>query len=168
MVNATLRQATRTDLPRLTDIYNEIIAEGGFTADLAPFTSEQRKAWFSEHQAPPFQIQVIEDDQQILGYFYLSVWRGGRAAMHQVAEVSYFLTRRARGRGLGRYMLEQAQQMARDAGLRYLLAILLEENTGSRCLLEKADFTLAGLLPEIADLGDKRCGQLIMYKKLES
>ncbi len=88
--------------------------------------------------------------------------------MHQVAEVSYYLAKQARGLGLGHFMLEQAQLIAVDAGLRYLLAILLESNIGSRILLEKGGFTLAGQLPEIADLGEKRCGQLIMYKKLRS
>ena len=166
MANATHRPAHQTDLPKLVAIYNAIIAEGGFTADLAPYSLEQRQTWFNDHQRPPFQIHVVEVDQQLLGYFYYSAWRNGRAAMHQVAEVSYYLVKEARGRGLGRFMLEQAQQIAIDKGLRYLLAILLESNIGSRTLLEKGGFTLAGQLPEIADLGEKRCGQLIMYKKL--
>ena len=102
----------------------------------------------------------------ILGYFYFSAWRSGRGAMRQVAEVSYYLSQEARGKGLGRFMLKQAELIAQDAGFRYLLAILLETNIASRTLLEKTGFTLAGELPEIADLGERRCGQLIMYKKL--
>lgn len=163
---ATHRPATRADQPKLVELYNAIIAEGGFTADLTPYTLEQRQPWFNEHQKAPFLIHVIEVAQQIQGYFYFSPWRSGRAAMHQVAEISYFLAQEARGQGLGSFMLEQAQQIAQNSGLAYLLAILLETNTGSRTLLEKGGFTLAGCLPEIADLGDRRCGQLIMYKKL--
>lgn len=166
MSNATHRLATKADLPKLVAIYNAIIAEGGFTADLAPYTLDQRQSWFNDHQQPPFQIHVVEIGQQLLGYFYFSPWRNGRAAMHQVAEVSYYLARHSRGKGLGRFMLEQAQLIAVDTGLKYLLAILLESNIGSRALLEQNSFTLSGQLPEIADLGDRRCGQLIMYKKL--
>ena len=168
MANATHRPVTQADLPKLVALYNAIIAEGGFTADLAPYSLAQRQSWFNDHRQPPFQIHVVEIDQQIQGYFYFSPWRSGRAAMRQVAEVSYYLAKEARGRGLGRFILEQAQQLAVDAGLKYLLAILLESNIGSRTLLEKGGFSLAGQLPEIADLGEKRCGQLIMYKKLRS
>ncbi len=167
MSNATHRPATKADQPKLVALYNAIIAEGGFSADLSPYSLAQRQPWFNEHQSAPFQIHVVEIDQQILGYFYFSTWRGGRAALSQVAEVSYYLSKQARGKGLGHFMLEQAERIAQDSGLRYLLAILLETNTASRSLLEKSGFSLAGLLPEIADLGERRCGQLIMYKKLQ-
>ncbi len=167
MTETTHRPATSADLPQLVDIYNNIIAEGGYSADLTPYSLEQRQPWFSAHQQSPFLIHVVEVDNKILGYFYFSPWRSGRAAMHQVAEVSYYLTKDARGKGLGRFMLEQAQKLAREAGLRYLLAILLDTNHGSRVLLEKGGFDLAGQLPEIADMGGTRCGQLIMYKKLQ-
>ena len=166
MINATHRPATKAYLPKLVTLYNAIISEGGFSADLTPYTLEQRQPWFNDHQCAPFQIHVVEINQQIQGYFYFSAWRNGRAAMHQVAEISYYLAKEARGKGLGRFILQQAQLIAGDTGLRYLLAILLETNFGSRTLLEKSGFTLAGKLPEIADLGDRRCGQLIMYKKL--
>lgn len=166
MLEATHRPAIKADLPHLLAIYNDIIAEGGFSADLTPYSLEQRQGWFSAHQQSPFLIYVVEMNNQIMGYFYFSPWRSGRAAMRQVAEISYYLAKESRGKGLGRFILEQAQQLARAADLRYLLAILLDTNIGSRTLLEKGGFIQAGLLPEIADLGEQRCGQLIMYKKL--
>jgi L-amino acid N-acyltransferase YncA len=167
MTETTHRPATEADLPILTKIYNDIISEGGFSADLSPYNLDQRRIWFDAHQQAPFIIHVVELESLVLGYFYFSPWRSGRAAMRQVAEVSYYLAKESRGKGLGRFMLEQAQQIARAADLRYLLAILLDTNTGSRSLLEKGGFTLAGHLPDIADMGEQRCGQLIMLKNLE-
>lgn len=161
------RLATAADLPRLVEIYNQAILEGGCTADLVPYTLEQRREWFAAHQQAPFQIHVLEEAGEVCGYFYFSPWRGGRAALREVAEVSYYLAAEARGRGLGRTMLAQAELLARRDGLSTLLAILLECNTASRTLLEKGGFTLAGLLPQIADLGEMRSGQLIMYKQLK-
>lgn len=166
MFEAIHRLATEADLPVLTEIYNGIIAEGGFSADLTPYSLEQRRNWFSAHQQSPFLIHAVEVDHEVVGYFYFSPWRSGRAAMRQVAEVSYYLAKGARGKGLGRFMLQQAQRLAIDADLRFLLAILLDTNIGSRTLLEKNGFALAGHLPGIADLGEQRCGQLIMLKKL--
>ncbi|MCF6180064.1 MAG: N-acetyltransferase family protein [Geopsychrobacter sp.] len=167
LTTITPRPAQARDLPRLTEIYNQIIAEGGFTADLEPYTVNERHPWLEEHQQSPFLIYVLEDSLCILGYFYFSAWRSGRPAMSEVAEVSYYLAAEARGKGLGRLMLAEAQQIAIKSGLKYLLAILLESNLGSRMLLEHGGFERVGHLPEIANLGTKRCGQLIMYKKLE-
>ncbi|PLY11711.1 MAG: N-acetyltransferase [Desulfuromonas sp.] len=160
------RLAMANDLPRLLEIYNRVIEEGGFTADLEPYTLAQRQVWFDEHRHAPFQIYVVEVDTEVLGYFYLSPWRGGRKALRSVAEVSYYLAAEARGKGLGRYMLQQAEVIALASGIRSLLAILLECNLASRTLLEKGDFTLAGILPDVADLGERNCGQLIMFKQL--
>ena len=166
MPEVNQRLATSADLPRLVEIYNQAIVEGGCTADLVPFTLEQRQEWFLAHQQAPYLIYVLEEDGEVLGYFYFSPWRGGRAALRAVAEVSYYLAREARGRGLGRTMLAQAERLALQAGLSTLLAILLESNTASRVLLERGGFSLAGLLPGIADLGGMHSGQLIMYKQL--
>jgi len=167
MTSVSYRLATLADLPRLVEIYNQAINEGGCTADLEPYTVEQRRAWFDDHSRAPFQIYVVVAGGELAGYFYFSTWRGGRRALRDVAEVSYYFDQAVRGKGFGRYALAQAEQIARDSGLRYLLAILLECNTASRVLLEKNGFVHAGVLPQIADLGGTMCGQLIMFKLLD-
>jgi len=166
MPEIVYRHAIEDDLPRLLEIYNDVICEGGFTADLEPYNLEQRRAWFEAHRDAPFLVYVLETGQGVVGYFYFSPWRSGRAALARVAEVSYYLAKEARGKGLGHDMLRQAETVARGAGMNYLVAILLESNSASRALLEKGGFSRAGLFPEIADLGDRLCGQLLMYKRL--
>lgn len=161
------RLARAEDLPRLVEIYNRVIEEGGFTGDLEPYSVEERRAWFDAHQHAPFQIHVVELGPEVVGYFYFSPWRNGRAAFRRVAEVSYYLDEKVRGRGIGRYLLGEAQRIARESGIRDLLAILLEVNTGSRVLLEKHGFAQVGELPQIAELADLRSSQLIMHKHLE-
>ena len=93
MPNITHRTATEADLPRLVEIYNTVIVEGGFTADLTPYTLEQRRGWFDAHQQGPFRIYVVELEGEVAGYFYFSPWRDGRAALKRVGEVSYYLAR---------------------------------------------------------------------------
>jgi len=166
MQSVNHRLATLADLPRLVEIYNQAILEGGCTADLEPYTAEQRRPWFDGHQREPFRIYVVEAAGVVAGYFYFSAWRGGRTALRTVAELSYYFDQSVRGKGLGSYAVVQAEQIARASDLRYLLAILLECNTASRSLLAKNGFRLAGRIPDIADLGDFVSGQLIMYKQL--
>ena len=46
MSNATIRPATRADLPRLVEIYNYYIHHTPITFDLEPYTIETRTPWF--------------------------------------------------------------------------------------------------------------------------
>ena len=45
-----IRRATRSDVAAITGIYNEAIAEGGFTGDTVPVSIRSQEAWFAEHQ----------------------------------------------------------------------------------------------------------------------
>ena len=40
-----IRAATIEDLPAIVEIYNEIINEGGYTADLSAFKTDERRDW---------------------------------------------------------------------------------------------------------------------------
>ena len=72
------RKAEEKDLFEITEIYNDVINEGGFTADLTPVTINERKKWFFDHQAEPYNIYVLEASDKVIGYFYFSPWRYGR------------------------------------------------------------------------------------------
>ena len=53
------RQATESDIQALTDIYNAAVVAGGSSADIAPRTIEQRRAWLDSHKAP-YAVFVTE------------------------------------------------------------------------------------------------------------
>ena len=160
------RKAQEKDLPGITDIYNDVIKEGGFTADLDFVSIVDRKQWFADHRSEPYDIYVLEVDKNLIGYFYFSPWRKGRTALNGVAELSFFVHAGYRGRGLGNMILEHAIGMGRKKGFTHLLAILLDINVRSRSLLEKWGFKIVGELPEIAQFHHSASGQLIMLKQL--
>ncbi len=162
----TIRQALIEDLPAMTDIYNEVIMEGNYTADLNTFSVKDRKVWFDAHDQYPYHIFVLEIDQKILGYFYFSPWRAGREALKSVAEISFFLSKEVRGQGLGNMLMEKSLTIARELGFKHLLAILLDINSRSANLLEKWGFKVVGELSDVIKLPDMIVGQLIMLNKL--
>lgn len=161
-----IRQALIEDLPVLTAIYNSIIIEGEITADLSTYSIDERRPWFDTHVLKPFEIFVLEKNGTILGYFYFSPWRQGRAALKKVAEISFFLDKKARGMGLGNMIMAYALEQAGICGFSHLIAILLDINERSRMLLSKWGFKQAGALPGIVELRDRQAGQLIMLKKI--
>ena len=146
-------------------IYNAVIDEGGFTADLKPYTIEQKKVWFLSLQKA-HNIFVLKTDNTIAGYFYFSAWRNGRDALKTVSEISFYIAAEYRGQGLGNTIMTEALALAQKKGLENLLAILLDTNRASIGLLKKYSFDTAGHLPGIARLKNRTCGQYIMFRKL--
>jgi len=164
---ADMRNALLTDLPRIVEIHNDIIREGGLTADTTPYAVEEKRKWFEEMRKKPFAIQVLEVDEVVAGYVYLSPWRNGRAALQHVAEISYYLSYSFRGAGYGRRLLEAGVDSAIHNGFKTLIAILLDSNVPSISLLESEGFHVAGHLPLVAELKDDVAGQFIMMKQIK-
>jgi phosphinothricin acetyltransferase len=162
--STTLRKAQIADLPLIVDILNDVIAEGGLTADISPYTIEEKKNWFAQTSISPLFIQVLIVDDIIAGYVYLSAWRNGRGAVRHVAEISYFLAKRYRGNGYGRFMLKKGIELAEMKGIKSLLAILLDTNARSVDLLKSEGFRIAGHLPDLANVEEGVVGQYIMLR----
>jgi len=161
-----IRKAINNDIPTMTDIYNAIIGESTFTADLKTYTLEERQTWFEKYNNEKYGIYVLEISSAVIGYFYFSPWRSGRTALDGVAELSFYLSKNARGLGLGDMILDQAIIMARSKNFTHLLAILLDINTRSQKLLGKWGFEVVGKLPEIVRLKERIAGQLIMLRSI--
>ena len=160
-----IRDALLKDLNAIVSIYNAVIKEGGFTADIKPYSLTTKKEWFSVLKGKK-NILVIEKDQALAGYFYFSPWREGREALKSVAEISFYLAKDFRQQGLGNMIMSKAITIAKKKGFSHLLAILLDSNKASVALLKKHGFEKAGHLPGIARFKDYTCGQYLMQKKL--
>lgn len=156
------RKATLDDLQSIVNIYNEIIEEGGYTADLDCYSVSQKVEWFEQISQFPYNVFVAYVDNNIVGYFYLSPWRKGRRGLDKVAEITYYLKNEFRGYGIGKEMIRRCIDEATGNGLHHLIAVLLDENVRSRNLLEKFNFKIVGHLPNVANLRNQTCGQWIM------
>lgn len=161
-----IRSASLIDLPDIVEIRNNIIQEGGLTADMSPYSIDEKSKWFDQMTKKPYTIQVLEVNGIVVGYVYLSPWRNGRAALRRVAEISYYLAKPFRGTGYGRKLLQVGMDSATQNGFKTLLAILLDSNTTSVSLLESEGFHVAGHLPQVAELKDNVAGQFIMMKQI--
>ena len=167
-MNISYRKATTNDLNEILAIYNCIIAEGGYTADLDPYTIIDKRNWFEKVNKYPYGIFVVEENNVIIGYFYLSPWREGRNALNRVVEISYYLGKSYRGNQIGVRMVQWCIDEAKKQKFQFILAILLDINKRSESLLQRFGFRVEGRLKGIANVKGKICGQLIMLKKINS
>lgn len=164
--SGTIRKAAITDLPRLTEIYNQAVLDRKCTCDIEPFTAEERRHWFDDHQSDRFPLWVYEAGGQVVGYVYISPYRSGRSAVRDVCEVSYYLDFACHGQGIGSELVAHAIGEARKRGFNHMIAMLLSANAASIALLKKFAFAEWGNMPDIADFGDITCSHLYYGRKL--
>ncbi len=160
-----VRDATAADLPAIVAIYNQSIASGRSTADLAPISVESRRAWFAQFNPEKRPIWVATDpdseEEKIVACIYLTSFYGGRAAYDQTAEVSLYIDQSYQNRGLGTALLTQMIAHCPQLGVTTLLGLHFDHNEATLRLNRKFGFEIAGHLPEIADIWGEKRGLLI-------
>jgi L-amino acid N-acyltransferase YncA len=134
-----IRAAEQRDAAPVAAIYSEGIAER-----VATFETEAREAadvepWIGA--ALPFL--VAEEEGRVLGWAKLSEY-SDRCVYGGVAEVSVYVGRDGRGRGVGLALVEAICAAAEERGIWKLVGLLFPENAGSRALFRSAGFTDVG------------------------
>jgi L-amino acid N-acyltransferase YncA len=150
IIEPMIRLASPDDLPAIVDIYNEAVDDRFATADLRLVTVSDRKPWFDAHDPSSFPIYVFVDQGSVRGWCSLSSYRSGREAVLGTAEISYYVGRGSRNRGVGSALVQSAVRSAPQLGKRVLFGILLERNQASIRLMQKCGFELWGRLPDVA------------------
>lgn len=165
-IHSSIRKAAITDLTRLTEIYNQAVLSQQSTCDTQPFSAQERRQWFDEHQTDRFPLWVYETEGKAVGYAYISPYRSGRSALRAVCEISYYLDFDYHGRGIGSRLMAYTIQEARQRGFKYMIALLLSCNGGSISLLKKFGFSEWGAMPDIAQFEAAAYSHLYYGRKL--
>jgi L-amino acid N-acyltransferase YncA len=141
-----IRTLTEDDWPAVAAIYEEGIATGLATFETAAPTWPE---WNRAHLGD--QRLVADEDGEVLGWAALSPV-SERCVYAGVAEVSVYVAERARGRGLGRALLERLARNAESAGIWTLQAGVFPENRASLALHHGCGFRTVGIRERIGRL----------------
>jgi len=161
------RIATLDDLPTIVAIYNSTIASREVTADTEPVSVESRLPWFHDHQPGRRPLWVIEevDRDGIIGWISYSNFYG-RPAYSGTAEVSIYIDEAWRGKGVGRYALQEAIDFAPQVDVHTVLGFIFGHNKPSLALFEKFGFETWANLPRVANLDGVERDLIILGKRV--
>jgi phosphinothricin acetyltransferase len=159
------RLARFDDLPSIVAIYNSTVASREVTADTEPVSVESRHAWFAEHTPERRPLWVVEQDGKILGWLSYSNFYG-RPAYSGTAELSIYIHEDTRGKGLGRYLLQQAIDFAPQIKVHTLLGFIFGHNEPSLKLFDAFGFERWANMPRVATLDGIERDLIILGKRV--
>lgn len=147
--------AKLSELPKIVEIYNEIIPSRLATADLEPVSVESREGWFEAFNHDTRPLWVMKIDGQIAGWVGLESFYG-RPAYHWTVEISIYIDADFRHQGLGQQALDFVIGELPRLGLDALVAFIFSHNLPSQKLFKHNGFETWGHLPDVADMDGQR------------
>lgn len=143
-----LRDTIAADLPTITAIYADEVLHGTATFELTPPDEAEMASRLATVRALNLPWLTAESDGAVVGYAYLAPFRQ-RPAYRYCVELSVYLAPEARGRGVGRALMDALIERARAMGLRHLIGAIGDSaNAGSIALHKAAGFREAGIWRE--------------------
>jgi phosphinothricin acetyltransferase len=143
-----IRAATRSDLPRLTEIYNHYVINTAVTFDLEPYTVERRAVWFEQFgNAGRYRLLVAENESEILGYAGTTRFRP-KAAYETTVETSIYCAPDALQQGIGSSLYQALFELLASEDIHRIVAGYTLPNPASAALHKRFGFKPAGLFHE--------------------
>jgi len=147
-MGVTVRLIEARDADATRAIYNREVADSTVTFDMVERTLEEQLAWVAAHQGAHATVVAVDEDGVVLGFGSLSPYRS-RPAYAPTVEDSVYVHREHRGQGLGRRLLEDLVDRAREHGFHSVIARIVGGHAASIALHDRCGFEYAGTEREV-------------------
>ena len=160
-----IRLVERRDAEALRAIYNVEVLESTVTFDLRPRSAAEQLAWIDEHSGGHPAIVAVDDRDVPVGFASLTPYRP-RPAYATSVEDSVYVHRDLRGRGLGRLLLGDLIDLARDHGFHSIVGRIVGDHDASIALHAALGFEQVGREREIGRKFNRWLDVVTMQKML--
>jgi phosphinothricin acetyltransferase len=145
----SIRAAVPDDLHAIGDIYAHHVLTGVATFETVPPDRQEWSRRLRDVTDAGLPFVTAEVDGVVAGYAYCSPWTSRPAYRHTV-EDSIYLASHALGRGLGGRLLDALLAGCADAGIRQVIAGIVDENAeASLAMHRNRGFVDAGRLTSV-------------------
>jgi L-amino acid N-acyltransferase YncA len=171
MTAIAIRAATEADAAAICLIYNQGIEDRIATLETELRTPEERRQWMAARgpRHPVFVAEAASPSgaatSTVVGWSSLNAFNPREAYRH-VADLSVYVERGWRGRGVGRRLLEHLIERARTLGYHKMMLSTFPFNASGVALYERMGFTRVGFFREMGQLDGRWIDTLIMEKML--
>jgi L-amino acid N-acyltransferase YncA len=164
MPDVSVREATPDDAGAICTIYNQGIEDRIATLETELRTPEERRQWMAARPARhPVVVAVGEGD--VVGWGSLNPFNP-RPAYDHVVDLSVYVERTWRGRGIGRALLLHLLARAKTLGYHKMVLATFPYNAPGVALYTKMGFLPVGVYHEQGQLDGRWVDVLIMERLL--
>ena len=141
-----IRTARLTDAEAIRGIYNRAILTIA-TFDLEPRSLEDQQGWLAQRSGA--HVVLVADDRGTLaGFASLSPYRD-RPAYRTTVENSVYVDQSHQGKGVGKQLMRELVDTARDHGFHSMIARIVSSNAASIALHRAVGFEIVGVEKEV-------------------
>ncbi len=155
----------RRDADALRAIYNIEVLESTVTFDLRPRSLAEQLAWIDEHSGGHPAIVAVDAADEVVGFASLTPYRP-RPAYATTVEDSVYVRRDLRGHGVGRLLLGELVQLARDHGFHSVIARIVGDHDASIALHRACGFEQVGREVEVGRKFNRWLDVVVMQKMM--
>jgi L-amino acid N-acyltransferase YncA/DNA-binding transcriptional ArsR family regulator len=161
-----IRDATSDDAAAIARIYNQGIEDRVATLETMLRSADERAEWLAARSARHPVLVATDADGAVLGWGSLNAFNP-RPAYDHVVDLSLYVGREHRGRGIGDALLGALEERARVLGYHKMVLAAFPTNVPGMRLYERHGFQMVGIYHEQGML-DGRWIDVIVMEKLFS
>jgi L-amino acid N-acyltransferase YncA len=163
-VSVRVRGAWAADADAICRIYNQGIEDRVATLETELRTPDERRQWLAGH-GPRHPVIVAEVEGAVGGWGSLNRFNP-RPAYDHVVDLSVYVERAWRGRGVGRALLQALIERARVLGYHKMVLAAFPDNRAGMALYERMGFTRVGIYHEQGQLDGRWVDVVVMERLL--
>lgn len=161
-----IREVEDHDVTAITDIYAENVLNDTASWEYDPPETDEMRRRMDAIVEGGYPYLVATSNGTVVGYSYASAYRM-RIGYRYVVENSVYIHHEARGRGVGRLLMERLIHECAARGYRQMVAVIGDSaNVASIRMHEALGFRHVGLLPAIGIKFDRWLDSVMMQRKL--
>jgi L-amino acid N-acyltransferase len=138
-----IREANKTDLQQILDIYNDAIVNTTAVYEYKPHTLEMRQQWFDDKLIKGIPVFVADIENTVVGFTSYGPFRAWPAYKYSI-EHSVYVHREFRNQGIARKLLIHLIDIVKNKDVHTIIAGIDADNSASIHLHKQLGFEDAG------------------------
>jgi L-amino acid N-acyltransferase YncA len=159
-----IRRAAEDDLPSVLQIYNQGIEDRIATLETSPKDDEYMKDWF-EKRRDRYTVLVAEENGRVVGWASINPY-SNRCAYDGVGDLSVYIHRDSRGKGVGTQLLRELEHAGKTNGFYKFVLFTFPFNQQGQGLYRKSGYREVGVFQNQGILDGKFVDVMAMEKIL--